>query len=547
MPGASVARWWCRFRRRGPRVALLLALTLAGTPALAVPDAVQLAEELRRATEALRSQGQVMVAGRRIRSAATLPEIYELHGFRPLWIDPANQEALLGEIAAASGDGLNPADYHFEALRAVLAERARQPDSVRAAADAELLLTDSLLRLAAHFYFGKVDPVTAAPRWDLVGVVRGEPAARVAARIAGGRAVALQLAELRPVQPMYGRLKSALARYRLIAEQGSWEPLPGGSVLQLGMEDPRVPVLRRRLALTGDFEGVVIDSPRFDPDLDRAVRRFQARHQLEPDGLFGPASVRELNRPVEERMDQLRVNLERARWLLSEVRGRFLLLDPAGGHVVLMDNSEPLLVLAASFAERARSASEFRAELRFVVLNPDWTLPASLVQSQVAPLARRRPAELASRGLEIFDLAGQPLDPARADWSRPERLVVRQRPGEGSFLGSVRFGMPNPAGLFLHGGAADGGALAGSVRLEEPLALAKALAGPPPSWTAEQLAQALDSPGTPRTFALTQPLPVLYAHWTAWVQSDGLVHFRATHAAQDAALLAGLLRGDASD
>jgi murein L,D-transpeptidase YcbB/YkuD len=149
-----------------------------------------LAEELRRATEALRSQGQVMVAGRRIRSVATLPEIYELHGFRPLWIDPANQEALLGEIAAASGDGLNPADYHFEALRAVLAERARQPDSIRAAADAELLLTDSLLRLAAHFYFGKVDPVTAAPRWDLVGVVRGEPAARVAARIAGGRAVA---------------------------------------------------------------------------------------------------------------------------------------------------------------------------------------------------------------------------------------------------------------------------------------------------------------------------------------------------------------------
>jgi L,D-transpeptidase YcbB len=292
---------------------------------------------------------------------------------------------------------------------------------------------------------------------------------------------------------------------------------------------------------------VVVDSPRFDQDLDEAVRRFQARHHLEPDGLFGPASLRELNRPVEERMDQLRVNLDRARWLLSEVRGRFLLLDPAGGRVVLMDNSEPVLVLEASFAEAARSASEFRAELRFLVVNPDWTLPTALVQGEVAPMARRRPAELAGRGLEVFDLAGQPLDPARADWSRPERLVVRQRPAEASFLGPVRFSMPNPAGLFLHGGSAEGAMMDGSVRLREPLALARALAGPPPAWTAEQLAQALGAPGTPRTFPLAQPLPVLFAHWTAWVQSDGVVHFRAAHAGQDAALLAGLLRSDESE
>jgi L,D-transpeptidase YcbB len=508
---------------------------------LAAPDPVEVAETIRRATEQLRSTGRVTVAGRTLRSASALPEVYESRGFQLLWTDAANQEALLGEIAAVSGDGLRPADYHFDALRAAQERRQRLPDSATAAATADLLLTDALLRLATHYHFGKLDPATGEPRWDLSGTVRGESGAALARRIAAGQAVALQLGELRPVQPMYGRLKSALARYRVLQDEGGWAPVASGRVLRLGVEDPRVPLLRRRLAATGDFPGVVVDSPVFEPALDEAVRRFQARHDLAMDGVFGSASLRELNRPVQERLDQLKANLERARWLLADVRGRFLLVDPAGSRVVLMDNSQLVLAQQAEFAAEVRGAAEFRADMRYVVVHPDWVLPASLVQSQVAPLARRAPAELRARGLQVFSAAGDPVEPGRADWTAPARLVVRQAPDVRSFLGLVRFSMPNQAQVFLHGAPQEGDSLPGSIRLGEAVALARALAGAPPAWTQEDLVAALAA-GEPRTLPLAVPVPVLFAPWTSWVQPEGSVYFRRGYEARDAAIVAGLLR-----
>jgi L,D-transpeptidase YcbB len=522
--------------------AAVLVLAPAGGAAWGEPEPDAIVETLRRSVEQLRSTGEVRIAGNRILARQALPAIYEARGFSLLWSEPGNEEALLGEIAAASGDGLDPADYHFDALRTALERRTWQPDSATAAATADLLLTDALLRLAAHFHFGKLDPATGQPRWDLVGPIRGEPAAVVATRIATGRALARQLGELRPVQPLYGRFKSALARYRVIEREGDWKPMPSGNALQVGMEDPRVVLLRRRLAMTGDFRGAVQDTPRFDQALEDAVRRFQARHGLDADGIFGPASLRALNRPLEERIDQLRANLERARWLLSEVRGHFLIVDPAGGRVVLMDNSQPVLEQGASFSAAARAAPGFRADMQYLVVNPDWVLPAQLVESQVAPLARDNPAELAARGLQVFNRAGEPIDPRAADWTRPSEVLVRQLPDSRSFLGTLRFSMPNDQHVFLHGGPKEGGSLPGSVRLEDPMALARALAGPPAPWTRETLAAAITAE-TPRTLPLGRPLPVLYGPWSVWVETDGAVNFRSGQEQQDRAIIAGLRRG----
>lgn len=521
----------------------LLACVLAATAGnvWAAPDQARVVETIRRSIEQLRSTGEVTVAGRKLLAVTALPAVYEARGFEPLWRNDANEAALLGEIAAASGDGLDPADYHFDALRSALERRRQLPDDAAAAATADLLLTDALVRLAAHFYFGKLDPATGRPRWDLAETIRGESGAMLAARIAAGNAVALQLGELRPVQPLYGLLKSALARYRVIALQGGWPEIPAGRTLAPGMEDPRVALLRQRLAVSGDFPGPVVDSPGFDAGLEQALRRYQGRHRLEADGVLGPATLRSLNRPVADRIRQLRANLERARWLLSEVRGRFLLLDPAGGRVVLMENSRPVLQQDASFAAPVRTAAEFRAHMTYLVVHPDWILPSRLVEAQVAPLALREPAQLQARGLQVFKRSGEPVDAAQADWSRAAALVVRQLPDARSFLGVLRFPLPEVPHIFMHGGPAEGEALPGAIRLADPVALARALAGPPASWSVDDLAAALAA-DTPRTLPLGRPLPVLHASWSAWVDVDGTVSFRRGLEERDARINAGLAR-----
>jgi L,D-transpeptidase YcbB len=239
-------------------------------------------------------------------------------------------------------------------------------------------------------------------------------------------------------------------------------------------------------------------------------------------------------------MDQIRVNLERARWLLSEVRGRHLLVDPAGGRVVLMDGGRAF-EYPASFAPEARAGGDFRAMMRYFVVHPDWVLPPRLVESQVAPLARRAPAELAMRGLEVFDGNGELVDAARVNWSRPADVIVRQMPHPRSFLGVLRFPMPNTAQIFMHGGPLEGQALRGSIRLDDPIGLARALAGPQTAWPGERLAGALAG-GVPTTLPLEVGIPVLYGSWTAWVDLDGTVVFRSGYEARDAAILAGLHR-----
>lgn len=518
---------------------VLLAACLPLAVAQAAPDRSEVLETIRRTTEQLRSTGRATVAGQVLLSAQSLPEIYEARGFRPLWTGSANEEALLGEIGAVVGDGLDPADYHFEVLRGVLERRRSEPDSAAAVASAELLLTDALLRLVAHLHFGKLDAATGRPRWDLDGRIRGEPAVATAARMAGGDGLAVQLNDIRPVQPMYGRLKAAYARYRIVAQGGGWPAIPTGRVLQLDMEDRRVALLRRRLAMSDDFQGPVTDSPRFEPALEDALRHFQARHQLEADGLLGPGTLRALNRPVEDKLGQLRANLERSRWLLAGLRGRFLLIDPAGRQVVLMNNSQPVLELAAGFAPAARNATEFRSTMSHLVVNPDWVLPAVLVEAQVAPLARQAPAELAVRGLEVFDSTGRQIDAASSDWSEPGNLVVRQAAGPRSFLGRIRFAIANEAQLGLHEAPEQADLMPGSVRLAEAEALAAALAGPTAAWTPETLREALDS-GVPTTLALGVAIPVLYAPWTAWVGTDGSVDFRPGYERRDARIAAGL-------
>ncbi|MGH8566876.1 MAG: L,D-transpeptidase family protein, partial [Gammaproteobacteria bacterium] len=350
---------------------------------------------IRDKVEALQSGERVEIDGATIAAKTFLSDLYRRRDFRPLWSAAATVQ-LLDSVRTIEEDGLNPADYHLTRLEALLA-KAQGDSEIRGLTD--LLLTDAFLRLAYHARFGKLDPEALDSNWNFTGpLLSSDPVSAVQAVIDGG-GVREFVDSLKPQHPFYGKLKSALREYRAIAAQGGWPVIPPGPTLEPGMSDTRIPVLRKRLAVTGDLEVVTVadESSTFDAPLETAVRAFQQRHGLKPDAAVGKATLAALSVPVEARIDQIRATLERCRWVMHDLPPRFVLVNVAGFQVFWVQNGEDTWESAAVVGKPYTRTPTFRADMKSIVLNPTWTVPASIVRNELLPAMRRDPGYLARK------------------------------------------------------------------------------------------------------------------------------------------------------
>ena len=477
-------------------------------------------EIIRSKVEQLEATGELTVRGQEIASRTVLPDIYEAHGFRPAWTDPKNVEGLLHAVTGIEEDGLDPGDYHLGVLRELFAEEraGETPDPVLSA-DLDLLLTDSLVRLGYHLNFGKVDPEGLDPHWNLAREIDDRDPAVVIQALLDSGSLADRLEALRNPHVIFERLKSALARYRAIEAAGGWKPIPPGPNLERGMRDERVPLLRERLSMTGDLASETSDSTRFDRELEQGVIRFQERHGLTPEGIVGPGTLEAANVTVEARIDQIRVNLERARWIFHAVRGKFVLIDIAGFEVEIREEDGLIWTCRAQVGKPYRETPVFRSDIKYLVFCPAWTIPPGILEKDTLPAVKRDPEYLTKRNINAIDRNGNVVDQASIDWSKYSAgdlpYTLRQEPGPNNALGRIKFIFPNPYFVYLHDTPAralfdhtDRAFSSGCIRVEKPLELAELLLNDPEKWNREEIKKAIDS-GKTRTVFLPEPVPVL--------------------------------------
>ena len=285
-----------------------------------------------------------------------------------------------------------------------------------------------------HLHGGKVDPVKLSTQWNYPSRPLRTPDARelLVRALDSGRIVETFI-EVRPEHIWYRRGRDQLREYRRIAANGGWPELPDGPTLKPGMTDPRVPTLRRRLEITGDLGVARITEPElFDPPLELAVKRFQTRHGMAPDGAVGAATRAAMNVPVGARIDQLRVNLERGRWVLHEIKGEFVLVDVAGFDVAYFRDNEPIWTSKVVVGRPYRETPVFKSEITYVVLNPTWTIPPGILAKDTLPAIKRDPGYLAKNRIRVIDSRGQEVSPASVDWNRYRNSIpyqLRQDPG----------------------------------------------------------------------------------------------------------------------
>ncbi len=512
-------------------------------------DDAAVARSILSRVELQQSRGNLAIAGYPIASRHVLPRIYECRAHAPVWA-VATIAQLQQAIESSIEDGLNPNDYHWRGV-SEFAESMRQGigDDERHA-EYDILATDALIRLAYNLFFGKADPNELDPNWNTLRQLQGvDPVVYLQEALAAER-LDSALADLSPKQLPYGNLKRALSKYRGIAAQGGWPKLPAGPTLKPGMHHARVEILRQRLAATGDLAEAGSDPALFDDSVEAAVKTFQKRHRITADGAVGPATLAALQAPVQARIDQIRVNLERARWMLHDVPQTFVIVDIAGFEAAYVREGKQVWRSRVQVGKPYRRTPIFRSDISYLVLNPTWTVPPGIEANDILPAVKRDRHYLAVKNLRIIDAQGRTIDPAAIDWNRYSGrsfpYTFRQDPGPDNALGQVKFMFPNPHFVYLHDTPSRGlferdvrAFSSGCIRVERPLELAELLLNDPGKWSLEKIRSAIDTEKT-QTVTLPTPVPVLLYYWTAQGQADGRAHFKNDVYRRDPAVLKAL-------
>jgi murein L,D-transpeptidase YcbB/YkuD len=511
-------------------------------------------------------------------------QVYADRDHRPLWITGRMVEGrtreLIETLCHAEREGLRAADYDLAAVRAGL-ERLREqdePDSVALAA-LDLRLTRSFLDYGGDLLAGRLDPQAVDNGWYIRARRAGIDSTLRAALKEGD--FGDMVAPLRPRQREYQEMVKALAEYREIQEERGWATVPGGGKLQRGDDGPRVGALRHRLEATGELKKAAGSSV-YDDDVAAAVARFQERHGIPVDSAAGAATLAALNVPVETRIRQIELNLERYRWLPSDFGKRYILVNIPDYRLYAYDGGKEKLTMRVIVGDEYGNATPvFADSMTYLVFRPQWDVPRSILVNEVIPKVRENVYYLAKHSYEVVDTARNQVidDPASIDWENLDtaeiHFRVRQKSGAGNALGNVKFMFPNQFSIYLHDTPADHlfdrskrTLSHGCVRVEEPVKLADYVLDGQGDWDEGRIRQTMgggtegrrdgeaerrpsDPPtlrpsASPTTVDLEKPVPVYLLYLTAFMR-DGVLHFRDDPYGKDRQAIARLGRPARAD
>jgi L,D-transpeptidase YcbB len=451
-----------------------------------------------------------------------------------LWLDSQGLtprgDALLKTIRAAGDHGLEPAWYGVAAIDKALA----QPDGHERA---DRLMTEAFVSYASDVSTGRVRANRVDPNISIDQ--RKVDRADLLKAAADSTDFAGWLAALPPRTAEYAALQKALAAWRAKRATATFTELPDGAALKPGMIDERVPVLRKRLVeldLTVPEAGAVADL--YDEPLVAVVKGYQDTKGLTVDGVIGTKTRMSLNTTLDERIEQIVVNLDRRRWLRDDLGSRYVLVNTGNYSMVFVDGGKPVFQSLVIVGTPKDPTPEISSVMRGFQTNPYWTVPSSIAGEEYLPMLRRDPNVLAASGFRLFSSWSEDdeLDPNSVDWNsiQPKAFPyrIRQEPGAGNALGYIFFPFANNYGIYMHDTASRWLFTEGSrnfshgcIRLQNPLDFVELVYGGRNGFSKERVRAAIAN-NEQNHYTFPAPVNLRVTYQTVTANADGTVTFR---------------------
>lgn len=525
-------------------LAMLLWAGLAATVSATTPSVAPPAAEVQSAiADVLNGQERLPLPLERIRPALIAHYIRDQ---APVyWVGTGRMTPFLQRLADAADDGLNPADYPIDAL--IQLRDTVDPADADSAALAELFYTAFFVNYATDLKIGRLTPAKVDPKnyrnrktVDVLAIMTG-----FAKQNDPGDFLDIYESH----NPHYQALKKMLSLYRAMSESVDWDTIAmGGGDIKPGASDPRIPDIRERLMLTGDYPDGGGSGDVYDSSTVLAVRSFQLRNGLEAKGLIGKQTILALNIPPSERARQIMLNMERWRWMPEDLGTHHFMVNLASFELDEVQNEDITDRMDVVVGAVATQTPEFSDELEYVEINPTWTVPYSIATGEMLPKLRANPYAYAS-DFEVF-MNGKLASWGGINWNAYGKgnfpFTFRQKPGPKNALGKVKFMLPNPYNIYLHDTPAKDKFLAttrafshGCIRLSRPMDLADHLVGDIAGWPQAKINATFASGKTTRV-PLPQHIPIHLIYATAYEGDGGSIEFRPDIYGRDRKLDAAL-------
>jgi murein L,D-transpeptidase YcbB/YkuD len=425
-----------------------------------------------------------------------LTAFYKNYSYETVWTNEDNRSIVLNEFKNTTNEGLLPNDYNYDKLSS-LNSNYNNLDNIKLV-EFDLLFTQSIQKYLSHIYKGKIAPKAIYNDWDLKDKTIDVNALLFEA--IENKSFVSKFEELKPKHAIYKNLKEALQLLNTFPKDSiPFIVLKTKDKIVFNKSHKVMKNIKRRLMYWHDMQQADTLTTIYDKETQDAIKKFQSRHGLNPDGVIGKGTISALNFTKDQRIEQVVANLERWRWFSDDFGKNYLLINIPDYTLIAIKDNDTMQKQRVVVGKDTRQTPIIESKVSNINLNPNWTVPPTILKEDIYPDAMKDKGVFKKKGLTILDNKNNEIDPW--DWKIEDAKKYKyvQNPGRNSALGLMKINFPNKYSVYLHDtnhrdffSFTYRSLSSGCVRLEKPLEMAAYLINNPEKWDLKTIQDTTD-------------------------------------------------------